>query len=87
MKRVKKICVTVVLVVTLMANCIVSMAAIHDHTYRMYDKIYCGETTVPCVTPGCFVTIKYYTIRYRCSCGAEFSKNETDYDNHSMYHH
>ena len=85
-KLAKKICVTAVLAMTLIVNGIVSMAATHNHTYCVYDKIYCGGETVPCVTPGCQVTIKYYTVRYRCSCGDEFVKAETDYDNHSMYH-
>lgn len=86
MKKVKKICVTVVLAMTLIVNGIVSMAATHDHIYYTYEKIYCGEKTVPCVTPGCRVTIKYYTVRYKCNCGDEFVKSETDYDNHSMHH-
>ena len=53
---------------------------------QYYEKVDCGGKIVPCVTPGCRVTIKYYTTRYRCGCGDEIVQMETDYDNHSKYH-
>ena len=87
MKRnIRYFLVALTVVASLFFNSMLSYAA-HEHQYVLYSRTLSYVYTIPCVTPGCTVTVYCYHDVYRCSgCGDTFYQDIEDRNHHSMNH-
>ena len=85
-KKIRMTLVAAVMTICLLLHGTNSYAAC-AHNYTLYSRTVTNVYTVPCVTPGCTVTVYCYHDVYRCThCGDIFFQDIEDSNHHSMHH-